>query len=136
MKVTGSCHCGEIAFEAEVDPARVSLCHCTDCQVLTGGAYRISVPTDARHFRLLRGTPRVYLKTTADSGNTRRMAFCGSCGTPLLAYADTDKPDGYNLRVGTLDQKADLAPQRRIWCDSQLPWSLDVSVIPGVPGQQ
>lgn len=135
MKVNGACHCGEIAFEAEVDPARVSICHCNDCQVLTGGAYRVSVPADAEHFNLLRGTPKVYLKATADSGNKRRLAFCSTCGTPLLAYADTDKPDGYNLRVGTLAQKADLPPKRRIWCKSELAWSQDVSSVPGVAGQ-
>jgi len=136
MKVTGSCHCGEIAFEADVDPGRVSICHCTDCQVLTGTAYRITVPTAAKDLRMLRGTPRVYLKTTADSGNVRRQAFCATCGTPIMAYADTDTPDAYGLRVGTLDQRAQLAPQRRIWCRSQLPWSQDVSAVPGVAGQQ
>ena len=36
MKVTGSCHCGQITYEAEVDPETVRVCHCTDCQKLTG----------------------------------------------------------------------------------------------------
>jgi len=38
MRVDGACHCGAIAFTAEADPARVSVCHCVDCQVLTGSA--------------------------------------------------------------------------------------------------
>ncbi|MDB5860662.1 MAG: hypothetical protein JWQ76_4351, partial [Ramlibacter sp.] len=25
MHVTGSCHCGQVTYEAEVDPARVSI---------------------------------------------------------------------------------------------------------------
>ena len=33
MNVTGSCHCGEIQFEATIDPKRVGICHCTDCQI-------------------------------------------------------------------------------------------------------
>jgi hypothetical protein len=37
MKVDGHCHCGEIVFEAEVDPNTASICHCSDCQTLTGG---------------------------------------------------------------------------------------------------
>jgi hypothetical protein len=45
MKVEGSCHCGQISFEAEVDPLTVSICHCTDCQTLTGSAYRVTVPS-------------------------------------------------------------------------------------------
>jgi hypothetical protein len=32
LKVEGSCHCGQITYEAEVDPDRVGLCNCTDCQ--------------------------------------------------------------------------------------------------------
>ena len=44
MKVEGACHCGRIAFEAEIDPARVSVCHCADCQTLTGSAFRLAVP--------------------------------------------------------------------------------------------
>ncbi len=125
-----------MAFEAEVDPALVRICHCTDCQVLTGGAYRVTVPAAAKNFRLLRGTPKVYLKTTAESGMPRRQAFCGTCGTPVLAYADTDKPDAYGLRVGTLVQRDELVPTLRIWCRSTLPWSQDLGSIPAVALQK
>ncbi|MDP9109023.1 MAG: hypothetical protein M3N23_08120 [Pseudomonadota bacterium] len=44
MDVTGSCHCGAVAYRAQVDAQQVTLCHCTDCQKLTGSAYRVSVP--------------------------------------------------------------------------------------------
>ena len=27
MKVNGKCHCGAIAYEAVVDPVRVTICH-------------------------------------------------------------------------------------------------------------
>ena len=35
MKVDGHCHCGEITFQAEVDPDALHICHCTDCQTLS-----------------------------------------------------------------------------------------------------
>jgi hypothetical protein len=38
MKVHGACHCGQIRYEAEVDPQKVNLCNCSDCQVLSGSA--------------------------------------------------------------------------------------------------
>ena len=47
MKVDGGCHCGSITFEAEIDPAAVALCHGTDCQRLSGTAFRGGGP-DAR----------------------------------------------------------------------------------------
>ena len=133
MKVTGACHCGAIAYEAQVDPARVGICHCSDCQKLTGSAYRVSVDAARDAFRLLRGAPTIYVKT-GDSGARRAQAFCGNCGSPLFTY-DADRPDDYGLRVGCIDQRAQLAPRRQIWCRSALPWALDIHALPGRDGE-
>jgi hypothetical protein len=133
VKVDGACHCGEIAFEAEVDPASLVICHCTDCQSLSGSAYRANIPAPAGDFRLLRGEPRVYVKT-GDSGTKRAQAFCGSCGTQLYACAPTD-PTIYSLRVGTIRQRAEFAPARQIWFGSALPWSTNLEHLPSVDGQ-
>ena len=84
MKIDGGCHCGAIAYEAEVDPRTVSICHCTDCQTLTGTAFRVSVFAPEDKFRLTRGTPKIYVKT-AESGNKRAQAFCAECGSPIYA---------------------------------------------------
>ena len=54
MKVTGGCHCGHILYEAEVDPATVRVCHCTDCQKLTGTAFRTNIPSLPGTFSRLR----------------------------------------------------------------------------------
>src|SRR5262245_54441969 len=75
MKITGACHCGAIRYEADVDPATAGLCHCTDCQTLSGTAFRVSVRAVPNTFRIVAGTPRVYVKT-AESGNPREQAFC------------------------------------------------------------
>ena len=40
MKVHGQCHCGAIAYEAEVEVGTINVCHCLDCQTLTGSAFR------------------------------------------------------------------------------------------------
>lgn len=131
MEVQGRCHCGRITYEADVDPSLVGICHCTDCQMLTGSVYRVSVPAMRDAFRLKSGTPKIYVKT-ADSGTKRAHGFCGDCGTPVYASDVGDAPPAYMLRIGCLDRRAELAPQRRIWCRSLLSWSLDVA---GVPGQ-
>src|SRR5262245_16980097 len=95
MKVEGSCHCGRITYEARVDPASAHICNCTDCQMLTGSGFRVSVHAPAASFRLLTGRPKVYIKT-ADSGARRRHAFCPDCGTPVCSTADTDSPTAYS----------------------------------------
>src|SRR5215213_7333878 len=111
MKVRGSCHCERIVYEAEVDTESVQLCNCSDCQMLTGSAFRVSAHAPASTFRLT-GEPKVYVKT-ADSGARRRHAFCPDCGTPVYSSADTDRPPSYSLRVGCLDRRAELAPKKR-----------------------
>jgi hypothetical protein len=85
MKIDGHCHCGRISFEAEVDPTAITICHCTDCQTLTGTAFRANIRAQAADFVLRSGTPKSYVKT-AESGNRRRHAFCGDCGTPVPAW--------------------------------------------------
>jgi hypothetical protein len=44
MKVDGACACGAIKVEAEADPEKTQVCHCTDCQTATGTAFRVSTP--------------------------------------------------------------------------------------------
>jgi hypothetical protein len=52
MRIDGGCHCGFISFEGEADPARAQVCHCTDCQTLTGTAFRFAVPVSGESFKL------------------------------------------------------------------------------------
>jgi hypothetical protein len=33
------------------------------------------------------------------------------------------------LRVGTLDQKAELLPSVQLWTRSALPWALDITAV-------
>jgi hypothetical protein len=129
MKVTGSCHCGNIAYEAEIDPSQVRICHCTDCQKTTGSAFRTNVNSLPGTFVLKRGAPKHYVKT-AESGNKRVQGFCPDCGTALYATSPDPNPQTYGLRVGALDQRARLGPpSRQIWCRSALPWVMDISGI-------
>jgi hypothetical protein len=135
MRVSGACHCGRIAFEAEVEPGSVAVCHCTDCQKLTGSAFRANIPAPAATFRLLRGEPRIYVKT-ADSGARRAHAFCADCGTPIYATAAQGERTSYSLRIGTLDERRALgAPARQIWRASGLSWSTDLRDVAARDGQ-
>jgi hypothetical protein len=75
MKVTGRCHCGSIRYEAQIDENKVMMCHCSDCQMLTGSAFRANVQAPREGFRIEGGPLKIYVKT-ADSGNKRAHAFC------------------------------------------------------------
>jgi hypothetical protein len=56
MKIDGACHCGYITYRAEIDPDKVLICHCTDCQTLSGTAYRSVAFAKDGSFELLSGT--------------------------------------------------------------------------------
>ena len=131
MQIEGRCHCGSIAYEAVVNPKKASICHCTDCQTFSGAPFRASVPASAGDFKLLSGELKIYVKT-ADSGTRRAQAFCGDCGTPIYATAVED-PLLYNLRLGAVKQRAQISPQKQIWCDSALAWAQDIHALPGQP---
>ncbi|MCD7060841.1 GFA family protein [Pelagibacterium xiamenense] len=128
MKVEGSCHCGAVTFQAEIDPERVRICHCSDCQTLSGTAFRVVAPTPEADFHLISGEPTLYVKT-AESGARRIQAFCGACGTPLYATAAEGEARTFGIRVGALKQRGELHPKRQFWHRSRLPW------LPDMPGK-
>ncbi|QHI96737.1 GFA family protein [Xylophilus rhododendri] len=121
MKVDGQCHCGAIAYEAEVQPGSLTVCHCADCQTQSGSAFRANISAPAASFCLIRGMPRTYVKTAA-SGSRRVLAFCENCGSPLYACA-VENPAAYSLRTGTIRQRNELGnPGREIWTKRRLAW--------------
>jgi hypothetical protein len=132
MYINGSCHCGLISFSAEIDPSRVTVCHCTDCQALSGAPFRAVVSASIETF-VLHGEPKRYIKT-AQSGNRRVQAFCPECGTPLYATAP-EKPTSVNIRLGSVRQRAQLTPTVQIWQRSKMPWLAELHSIPGLPEQ-
>lgn len=135
MHITGGCHCGAIRYEAEVDPGTAGICHCTDCQILSGTAFRVSIRAAPGSFRIVAGTPRVYIKT-AESGTRRDQAFCETCGSPIYAATPGPEPRIYSIRAGTIDQRQQLRPAGQIWMRSQLPWLGEIAGLAGVDKQR
>ena len=134
MRIDGACHCGESRYEADVDPEKVALCNCTDCQTLSGSAFRVNVFVDEGDLEFLSGEAVEYVKT-GESGNKRVQAFCRSCGTGLYATSAGEGPRVYGLRVGTSRQRDQLVPKRQAWLRSRPQWLSDLDDIPGTETQ-
>ena len=132
MKIHGGCHCGKITYEADVDPENVSVCHCTDCQTMSGSAFRAIVRAQKESFRL-KGQPKVYVKT-AESGNKRAQGFCPDCGTHLYATSETDQ-QVFGIRLGTVKEREQLQPKRQVWTRSAQKWVMNMGAIPKVEKQ-
>ena len=134
MKIDGRCHCGRISYEAEVEPEDVMVCHCTDCQTLSGSAFRTVVPAREGTFRLLSGDLKIYIKTS-ESGTRRPQAFCAECGTPIYSSVVGDEPKVYNIRVGTVRQRIELIPKLQLWHRSSQQWVTSLGSIPKMEKQ-
>ena len=127
MNIDGHCHCGLVTYRADIDPEQVSVCHCTDCQTLTGSPYRVTVICAGEQVRIAGQTPKIYAKT-GDNGRTRFQHFCGECGSPLFTSGGGG-PDDW----GSIRQREQLKPMRQIWCRSAVPWINDLKGLPSRP---
>jgi hypothetical protein len=130
MKIDGHCHCGHVAYEAEIDPDNIGICHCTDCQQLTGSAYRVTAMAAAGDVVLTSHAPKLYRKF-GDNGRVRLQYFCGECGSPLFATGEGEDAAIWGIRIGSITQRRQLKPSRQIWCRSALPWVNDLGGLPG-----
>ena len=130
MKIDGGCHCGHVQYKAEVNTDTVVICHCTDCQKLSAGVYRIIVPAKETEFTLTNQSPKDYIKTS-DSGMPRIQAFCPECGSHVYATSVNNIGDRiFNIRLGTISQKEQFAPTGQIWCRSAQPWAFNIEDVP------
>ena len=139
MHVDGGCFCGAITWEATIDEDFVAICHCRDCQVLSGSAFRTVGIASMDAFRFTSGEPKHFSKT-GDSGNERDMAFCGDCGTHLCSLPGENQagdPQFVSIRLSTSRQFAELRPSAELFCDSKLAWMRPIEgaqTFPGMPG--
>lgn len=125
MKIDGACLCGYLRYEADINPDRVAICHCTSCQTESASAFRVAVLVRKENFKLLAGTPKIYVKSS-EAGRPRALSFCPECGTALHGSDPVDTK-WYSLRLGTARQRAELPPKIQIWCRSRLPWLAGLS---------
>jgi hypothetical protein len=126
MQVEGLCHCGQISFRAEIISDEVEICHCTDCQTLSGSAFHTIVPTVDGSFELQSGELKRYEKT-ADDGAVRIQSFCPRCGSPICSSPPDGVPGVLRVRVGVLKQRNQLVPGMQYWARSAQPWTQVIS---------
>ncbi|NVM76595.1 hypothetical protein FHW83_002390 [Duganella sp. SG902] len=86
MKYTGSCHCGQIKFEAEGDIGTALACNCSMCQRKGSLLWFIPRP----NLRLL--TPEANLSTYLFNKHVIKHHFCATCG--IHPFGEGTSPNG------------------------------------------
>jgi hypothetical protein len=113
----GSCHCGAVAYEADIDlAAGTTRCNCTYCRKTRNWGVRAAPAT----FRVTKGVPMAY-GTDGTAEYEAANLFCPACGVRLFARGNIPELGGLfvTVAVATLDDVPveDLIAAPVTWCD-------------------
>ena len=127
----GRCFCGAITYRIKSEISDSYLCHCRDCQYLSGSAYHALSIVDAKAFEICQGKPNTFQHQTQD-GSTLTRAFCPDCGTPLFNRSSRFD-DIVMFTTNTLDHPEDHPPKFQIWTTSAQPWGKNLPDLTSYP---
>ena len=111
--LTGRCQCGAIEYQVAEPFAFQIVCHCTECQKLSGAAFGITAITTPQAFTITKGQLKKWSRP-ADSGNTNDCYFCEGCGNRIY-HQKPERPDMIKLKPGTLDDVSVIKPDLHVW---------------------
>jgi len=132
--VEGSCLCGEIKYEVEINTNQIFNCHCKFCRKAHGADYVTVAVANASTFKLT--DKNSYFKEHKNGAGGFR-AFCSKCGTRLMNYAP-DKNIFFCITIATLDTPINLKPVAHANVESKASWIKPYEGIPqyeGFPGE-
>ncbi|MDO9414735.1 GFA family protein [Pararhizobium sp.] len=108
----GGCSCGKVTFSVKGPPARVGICHCTDCRNESGSA-----------FTYYGVWPALAFSTNGETADHDGRSFCPSCGSRLFS-ADKNEAE---IKLGSLrDAPTGLVPTYELWIKRREPWLVPV----------
>jgi hypothetical protein len=114
-----TCSCGQLGLSVEGEPARISMCHCLECQRRTGAA--ISNQARFRREQITFAGESTAWTRTAESGNALTFHFCPTCGSTV--YWEGQGFPGYvAVAIGTFADPSFPAPTISVWEESRHPW--------------
>jgi hypothetical protein len=113
---TGSCLCGEIAYEIAGPLERASHCHCAYCRKFHGTPYASYAIARSRDLRWLRGKASI---ARYESSPGFHRCFCARCGSPVPG----DPFEQWSfVPLGNLDGDPGVRPEFHIFAASKAPW--------------
>src|SRR3546814_5059674 len=65
MERDASCHCGKLILRCRGEPAKVSLCHCMDCQRRTGSLFSVAAFFPRSDVALVAGAAECFRRPSA-----------------------------------------------------------------------
>ena len=115
--LTGSCFCGDIAFEVHGEISRMMHCHCSMCRRFHGSAFATFGVADREALRWRRGADRVAHYRSSGQGT---RSFCRRCGSAVPAAA-REGPFAI-VPMGNVLEDPGAPPSEHIFAGSKVPW--------------
>jgi hypothetical protein len=118
--LSGGCACKDIRYECTEQPIVEFICHCRDCQRVTGSAFAPGMFLAADKFRYLKSKPAFY-EVVGGSGRIIQRGFCRICGSFISAHWPTN-PQVLIVSPISLDDPSPFQPTAEIWLSRAQPW--------------
>ena len=128
MSLTGGCNCGQIRYQVNEKPLFVHVCHCTECQRDSGGAFNVTMLLLEQDFRVVEGEPELKI-VSRKSGKRYNSYYCRQCANPIYGMP-VESRGVIVLRPGSLDDTYVVVPQAHIWVEEKQPWVILPTDIP------
>ena len=122
-----ACSCGQLHLTIEGAPARVSMCHCLECQRRTGAV--ISNQARFRHEQITITGKATAWQRKAESGSMVTFNFCPVCGSTVY-WTSESFPDHVAVAIGAFADPGFPAPTIAVWEETRHAW---VALPPDTP---
>jgi hypothetical protein len=123
-----SCSCGQLRVTCEGEPARISICHCLECQKRTGSVFA----TQARFPReqvTIEGRSTEWKRRGDSGGEPATFHFCPVCGS-TVCWAAPGAPELVYVAVGAFADPSFPPPYVSVYEERQHPWALAAGQLP------
>lgn len=117
----GGCLCGSVRYRVKGQPARVSVCHCTDCQRRTGSAFAVVAHFNDENVEMTGGPLSFHEYRSNESHRWIRLQFCPRCGSTVTLTAE-QSPGVRTVSGGTFDNPGWFTIERHVWTRSAVRW--------------
>jgi len=114
----GGCLCQAIQFEVTNQFTHFHLCHCYQCQKMTGSAHVSNLFTTKDAIKWLQGETETKRYTVP--GRQLTNVFCQHCGSPVPHIASSGK--SLIVPAGSLEGEPNLLPQDHIFMGESRKW--------------
>ncbi len=124
----GGCLCGAVSYQITNQFSRFMLCHCQQCQQLTGSAFAANIFTSPKNIEWLTGQEKISHYRHRSRDSTRSFCAVCSCALPYI------NQNGKSLIIpaGSLSEQVENTPVANMFEGEQASWLVESFLNPSV----